>query len=262
MKNYTLTVMSNEQVSQRYWLMRLDSSEIKEKIKPGQFFNIRSALEAPFYPLLRRPFSIFRIHETVLEFLYKVDGEGTQSLAKYKIGDSIEILGPLGYPFTIRERDKNILILGRGVGTATLTALAQSAYNQGVKTHAILSGRTKDDLSAVDILYDYCDAIYPVTEEEKNSSVEQVNQLMQELIETHHIDAVYTCGSKRLTHLSQDVIRDKGIYGEVALEEYMACGVGVCYSCVCKLQKSDGVHLVKSCEDGPVFSLEEVIFND
>ncbi len=260
MKDYNLPILSNDKVSNRYWHMVLDATKIKETIDPGQFFNIQTTEYGSYFPLLRRPFSIFRIFHDTLEFLYKVDGAGTQSLKEYRPNDTINILGPAGFPFTIRDNSQNILLLARGVGIATLAALAQRAAQEKRNIYAILSARTKNDLLAVKELENYCTKIYAVTEEEQTSDVNNVRQIVNKLIFENNIDAAYTCGSRRLSILLQEITNEQKIFSQVALEEYMACGIGVCYSCVCKVKKDDGIHIVKSCEEGPVFSLKEVIF--
>src|SRR5699024_8982182 len=95
-----------------------------------------------YFPLLRRPFSIYSINEDTLEFLYKVDGAGTQKMKECNAGESIHILGPAGIPFSMDEKSENILLLARGVGIATLAAVAQKAHQKGINIYAILSART------------------------------------------------------------------------------------------------------------------------
>ncbi|MEN1967909.1 dihydroorotate dehydrogenase electron transfer subunit [Lentibacillus sp. N15] len=259
MKDYHLTVLSNRQVSSRYWHMIVDSSVIEEDIEPGQFFNIKSTDHQTYYPLLRRPFSIYLINDDTLEFLYKVEGAGTKQLTTYQPGDNVNILGPAGVPFSIKKDCQKMLLLARGVGIATLAALAQKAAQMNVEIYAILSARKQNDLLATKTMEKYCTNVYCVTEEDGTSDVENVREIMHDLIETHHIDAAYTCGSKRLSMLLQKMTKAYGITRQVALEEYMACGMGVCYSCVCDVERQGVIHTVKSCEDGPVFPLEEVV---
>ncbi|MBY7142914.1 dihydroorotate dehydrogenase electron transfer subunit [Virgibacillus sp. NKC19-3] len=260
MKDYHLTVLSNRQVSDRYWHMIVDSSVVEERIEPGQFFNIKPTNHETYYPLLRRPFSIYLINEDTLEFLYKVDGPGTRQLARYKPGEKINLLGPAGVPFTMSKDCNKVLLLARGVGIATLAALAQKAARMNIEIYAILSARKQDDLLATKTMEKYCTNVYCVTEEDGTSDVEHVREMIRDLMETYPIHAAYTCGSRRLSMLLQKMSKGNGITGQVALEEYMACGMGVCYSCVCDVKRHGVTQTVKSCEDGPVFPLEEVVF--
>jgi len=253
-------VLSNQQVSERYWHMIVDASDLHITAKPGQFFNVLCGED--HFPLLRRPFSIYRINKDTqtLEFLYLVKGVGTKRLAQIQAGDDVDIFGPLGTGFTLRRDGGTILMLARGVGIATLAALAQEAAKQGVRSVAILSARTRNDLLAADALQGFGAEVYKVTDEDGSSDVGYVRQLIEQIMKEHSIGAAYTCGSKRLSMLLQEVAAEKNIFAEIALEEHMGCAMGVCFACVCDIQATDGETLtVRVCREGPVFSLERVV---
>lgn len=258
MKVAKLQVLSNQQVSHRYWHMIVDASELQEKVEPGQFFNIRCADE--WNPLLRRPFSIYKINPHTLEFLYLVKGLGTRRLSQIKAGETVDVFGPLGVGFTLKENGGPILMLARGVGVATLAALAQKASERQIDSVAVISARTKNDLLAAESLESYGTKVYKVTEEEGNSSVPHVRQLLENIFREHEIRAGYTCGSNRLSRLMQEMAKERGIYAEVALEENMGCAMGVCFACVCDIQEPEGsIRTVRICREGPVFSLDKVV---
>ncbi|MDF2815335.1 MAG: dihydrdoorotate oxidase [Paenibacillus sp.] len=260
MKAEKRKVLSNRQVSERYWHMIVDASDIQITAKPGQFFNVLCG--ESYYPLLRRPFSIYRINKdsSTLEFLYLVKGIGTQHLATIQAGETVDILGPLGTGFTLREDGGTILMLARGVGIATLAALAQEAAERGVRSVAILSARTANDLLAAEALQGFGAEVYKVTDEDGSSDVGHVRQLIERIMREHSISAAYTCGSKRLSMLLQEVAAEKNIFAEIALEENMGCAMGVCFACVCDIQDKDGVtRSVRVCKEGPVFALEQAV---
>lgn len=259
MKAWKLQVLSNRQVSHRYWHMVVDSEPITEKINPGQFFNLKCSEE--LYPFLRRPLSIYRINNDVrtLEFLYLVKGLGTQRLTDIPAGGMLDVFGPLGKGFTIQQSWDKILLLARGVGIATLAALAQEAAEKGIQCVAILSARTKDDLLAAETLQGFGAAVYKVTDEEGTSDPVHVRQLITTIMQTHDIKAAYTCGSKRLSLLLQQIVKEYGIPAEIALEEHMGCAMGVCFACVCDISEGDELRTVRVCREGPVFPLEKVV---
>lgn len=261
MQVYNLPVLSNEKVSDRYWHMVVDAAEIKEEIKPGQFFNIKCANES--FPFLRRPFSIYRINkeEKTIEFLYLVKGLGTVRLTDIKAGDHVDIFGPLGVGFTLEKDWDTILLLARGVGIATLAALAQEAAQRNIKCVAILSARSHNDLLATETLQGFGAEVYKVTEEDGTSDVENVERIIEGIFKEHDIKAGFTCGSKRLSRLMQKVTKEKAIPGQIALEEHMGCAMGVCYACVCDLQYDDHVESVRVCREGPVFDLNKVVLS-
>src|SRR5690625_2730204 len=165
MKVYKLQVLSNVKVSDRYWHMIVNAAHIEEKINAGQFFNIKCADES--YPFLRRPFSIYRINkeDQTIEFLYLVKGLGTTRLTEIEAGEIIDIFGPLGVGFKLEKSWDKILLLARGVGIATLAALAQEAAMKNIKCVAILSARSTNDLLATDTLQSFGAEVYKVTEE-------------------------------------------------------------------------------------------------
>lgn len=260
MKVGKLKVLSNIQVSQRYWHMVVDSSNINESIRPGQFFNIKCSNE--LYPFLRRPFSIYRINkeEQTIEFLYLVKGLGTQSMTQISLGEEVDVFGPLGEGFSLNESWDTILLLARGVGIATLAAVAQEAAERKVKCIAIVSARSNNDLLATETLQEFGTKVYKVTEEAGTSDVENVKSLIQEIMKNNDIKAAFTCGSKRLSRLLQMVTEEKQIPAQIALEEHMGCAVGVCYACVCDLKEEGNmVRSVRVCKEGPVFDLDKVV---
>ncbi|MGM8211909.1 dihydroorotate dehydrogenase electron transfer subunit [Virgibacillus sp. W0430] len=261
MSVYKLKILSNIQVSDRYWHMVVDASEIKEKITPGQFFNLKCAEMS--FPFLRRPFSIYRINEDskTIEFLYLVKGAGTVHLTYMQAGNYLDVFGPLGVGFELEEEWDTILLLARGVGIATLAALAQEASKKNVKCVAILSARSNNDLLATETLQGFGAEVYKVTEEDGTSDVEHVEKLIETIFQKHSIKAGFTCGSKRLSRLMQKVTTKKQIPGQIALEEHMGCAMGVCYACVCDLQHEDYVESVRVCKEGPVFDLKKVVLS-
>jgi dihydroorotate dehydrogenase electron transfer subunit len=261
MKAEKRKVLSNQQVSERYWHMIVDASDIQITAKPGQFFNVLCG--ESYFPLLRRPFSIYRINKdsSTLEFLYLVKGIGTQHLATIQAGETVDIFGPLGTGFSLRDDGGTILMLARGVGIATLAALAQEAAEQGVRSVAILSARTANDLLAAEALQGFGAEVHKVTDEDGSSDVGHLRLLIEQIMRAHSISAAYTCGSKRLSMLLQEVAIEKDIFAEIALEENMGCAMGVCFACVCDIQDQDGTtRSVRVCKEGPVFALKQVVF--
>lgn len=259
MKQMHMRVLSNQQVSDRYWHMVVDAAGLDAEVMPGQFFNIRCSGET--YPLLRRPFSIYRINrnEQTLEFLYLVKGLGTKRLTERKAGETVDIFGPLGRSFELQDGWKTVLLVARGVGIATLAALAQDAAEKGIRAAAILSARSRNDLLAAETLQGFGAHVYKVTEEDGNSDVKSVHRLIEQILAEHEIDAAFTCGSKRLSRLLQDVTASRGIPAQIALEEHMGCAMGVCFACVCDVREGEALKTVRVCKEGPVFPLEKVV---
>ncbi|WP_245723024.1 dihydroorotate dehydrogenase electron transfer subunit [Natribacillus halophilus] len=259
MKDQEVKILSNIQVSERYWHMVVDASGLASDVEPGQFFYIDCGQENESF--LRRPFSVYRINQDdqTLEFLYLTKGLGTQALTKLKQGETVRSFGPLGQGFSLQEDAQKILLLARGVGIATLAALAQEASKKGVQCAAILSARSHNDLLAAEMLQGFGAEVHKVTEEDGTSDVENVRDIIEDITARHNIDAAYTCGSRRLSRLLQDITSKKDIPAEIALEEHMGCAMGVCYACVCDVVEDDEIRTVRVCLEGPVFPLQKVM---
>lgn len=261
MKALNVEIQKNVQVSDRYWHMVIYSPELASITSAGEFYHIRCSEQD--YPFLRRPFSIYRINkdEGTLEFLYLIKGAGTKKLTDKTSGEKVNILGPLGEGFTLNAEWNTILLVARGVGIATLAALAQEAGEKGIRCVAILSARKKDDLLATEELQSLGAEVHKVTEEDGTSDVKNVEYLLEKIMDEYTIDAAFTCGSKRLSKLLQNITTAHNIYSEIALEENMGCAMGVCYACVCDIVEGGEIKSVRVCREGPVFNLEKVVLD-
>jgi dihydroorotate dehydrogenase electron transfer subunit len=255
-------IISNEQISLRYCHMKIAIPDWNvSEVKPGQFFHIRTSDD--FSPLLRRPFSIYRINEkdNRLEFLYLVKGAGTKRLAERKPNEFLDIFGPLGNTFTIPDTSTGLMLVARGVGIATLSALAFEAGKKGIPCFAILSARTKEDILVDKELNKAGIKTFLVNDLNGTSAPANVKVMAEELISSKQVDSIYTCGSKRLSILMKDIAEKHQLFAEVALEENMGCAMGACYACVCDIQEGNEIQTIRICQDGPVLPLKKVVLS-
>jgi dihydroorotate dehydrogenase electron transfer subunit len=253
-------IIYNVQISSRYCHMKIAVTGWNvANVKPGQFFHIRTVDD--YSPLLRRPFSIYRINEgdNTLEFLYLVKGAGTKALAERKPRELLDILGPLGNTFTIPDEGKGMLLVARGVGIATLSALAFAAGQKGIPCYCLLSARSMEDILVEKELTRAGIKTFAVTDNDGSSDPLLVRKLVEEIIDAGKIDAVYTCGSKRLSILMKEVAERYQLFAEIAVEENMGCAMGACYACVCDIQEENEIRTIRICQDGPVLPLKKVM---
>jgi dihydroorotate dehydrogenase electron transfer subunit len=253
-------VISHIWVNSEYKHLVLRASPKALTAKPGQFFNILCPSPDDGDLWLRRPQSIFRIDRASgnIEFLYKCAGRGTRGMATLKPGDDCNIVGPLGIGFSLRPEWKNIVVLGRGVGLATLGPISQLAAENGVGVTAILSARSPE-LIMVDELFAEIGDVVRVLDSDGSSAVENVERILETLIATGRADAFFTCGSNRLMLLMKELGKQYGIPGQVAMEQVMACGLGPCYVCVKTFEVDGHKELRRVCIEGPVFDLQECV---
>jgi len=254
-------VLSNETLSGDYRLMILRAPVRILDCAPGQFFHLLCPSHGPNQPYLRRPMSIYGydMAREELQFLYKVTGEGTRGLASLLPGQSLNVLGPLGRGFTIRDDWQNLLLVARGVGLATLAPLAQEARRLGRNLTAICSARAPEYLMSVDHFTGLGARVITVTDTEGTSGIDNMRRIIEGEIAGQGVDAMYTCGSNRLLTLLQAVQGEHAIPGEIALEQQMACGLGMCQCCVRSFRREGRIIHERVCREGPVFDIAEAM---
>ncbi|WP_084864233.1 dihydroorotate dehydrogenase electron transfer subunit [Salibaculum halophilum] len=255
------TVVTHRDAASGYRLLELDVPQEALDCRPGQFFHILCPVDGQSQPFLRRPMSIFGYDRDAgrLSFLYKVSGIGTAALSGLDEGDRLNVVGPLGNGFTIPQNARHLVLVARGVGLATLAPLAQEARRLGLGLKAICSARSPEHLMSIDHFRALGAEVIPVTDSEGTSDPEQLRSLLDGLAEADEMDMIYTCGSNRLLKLCQQVGRDAGIPGEIALEQQMACAIGMCQCCVRPFRRGGAVVQERVCREGPVFDIQEAM---
>src|SRR5215813_10492716 len=253
-------VVTHDWVNPEYKHLVVEASPKALTVAPGQFFNLLCPSPDVGELFFRRPQSVYRIIRTRgrIEFLYKCVGRGTRGLATLKKGETLNMVGPLGVGFHLDPLWRNIVVLGRGVGLATLAPISQLAASYGAGVTAILSARSRD-LVMGDDLFAKVGTVVPVLDTDRSSDVENVERILEGLIGAKCADAFYTCGSNRLMQLMKRLAGQHGIPGQVAMEQVMACGLGPCYVCVRTFEVNGRKELRRVCIEGPVFDLQEAV---
>jgi dihydroorotate dehydrogenase electron transfer subunit len=174
-------------------------------------------------------------------------------------GDEFNIVGPLGIGFHLDPAWKNIVVLGRGVGLATLAPLSQLAAENNVGITAILSARTPELVMSRDLFEGLGAEIVTVCDSDGSSDVGNVEKILEGLIAGGKADAFFTCGSNRLLMLMKRLGAAQGVPGQVAMEQNMACGLGACYICMRTFEVDGEKILRRVCREGPVFDMQEAV---
>jgi dihydroorotate dehydrogenase electron transfer subunit len=254
-------VVSNHSINADYRHLILQADARAATAAAGQFFHLLCPASGSDTPFFRRPMSIYRAdpHAGVVEFLYKVTGAGTRGLATLRPGDGLPMLGPLGIGFTLQAAWKHIVVLGRGVGLATLAPLSDLAVQNGLRVTAILSARDAANLMSQSRFRNIGAEVIEVVDSDGSSAPDNIERILRRLHASGRADAFFTCGSNRLTMLMQKLGGELGVPGEVALEQQMACGLGMCYCCVRAFKQGKDLVSKRVCWDGPVFPIAEVM---
>lgn len=256
-------VVEHRWVNDRYKYLRLTTEvDLAAITRPGQFYQLKCPSTDDMKPFLLRPMSVYGVGPApgTIEFLYNVTGLGTKALATLAVGGQMDIVGPLGNTFVLDASVRRILVVARGVGLATMAPLLQLAARSGIAITAVMSARAPQDLMRDEFLRGAQADVHVVHDSDGSSSVEAVEALVRRLMDAQHHDVVYTCGSHRLLMLLQQVLKDyPQTRGEVAMEQRMACGMGVCLSCVRLFDHGGDKRFLRVCREGPVFSIDQVV---
>jgi dihydroorotate dehydrogenase electron transfer subunit len=255
------TVVSNASVNAEYRHLVVACSAASAAAVPGQFFQLLCPHTEGAQPFLRRPMSLYGAdpERRQVEFLYKVTGAGTLGLSTLGPGDSLDIMGPLGVGFTLDPNLRHIVVIGRGAGLATLAPLAKAAKANGTAVTAIFSARRPELLVSVELFKNHGAEVIAATDSEGTSGPASIERVLRGLIDEGRCQAFYTCGSSRLLRVQQRLAREFGIPGQVAMEQQMACGIGLCYCCVKDFNVGGEIVQRRVCWEGPVFDMMEAL---
>jgi len=262
-------------------ILRLRAPEIARRALPGSFVHLHCDPQRP----LRRPISIMRSDAKAgeIELLYKVFGEGTRLLSQRKIGESLNVMGPIGKTFELHPERSRPLLIGGGVGMPPMIFIADALRQQktGYSPFVILGSEVpfpfthKPSQIMIPGLPDGVIAAMPLLEDWNIASrltstqgypgchqgyVTDLARLWLDNLDEHERNKVeiFSCGPHPMLEAVAQVARDYDLPAQVSLEEFMACGVGGCAGCVVEVQTENGPAMKRVCVDGPVFDAAQV----
>lgn len=215
-------------------------------VEPGQFAQIQVD-----GAMLRRPISISDAPTArELSMLVKPVGAGTRSLTSKAEGERVNMVLPLGRPFTPALPGERVLLAGGGVGAAPLVLLAHRLKALGADVTVALGGRSVSDIEGLPELYG--DVRVAVATDDGTLGHHGLVTTLPEMSEAY--DRIYCCGPTPMMKAVAAMARARGIRCEVSLENMMACGLGACLCCVEKTVRGN----VCVCTEGPVFNINEL----
>ena len=239
---------------------KVKAPEIVKDANPGNFIEIRvSNSTAPF---LRRPISIYNMDKDlgILEFIFQLKGEGTKILSLKKVGEEIDIIGPLGFGTFKYEKYKNMAIIGGGIGVFPLYELSKCAKNEGKNVYTYLGFRSKEFVVLENEFKNVSNELTITTDDGTYGKKGfAINFLKNDLL-AKKIDCIYGCGPLPMLKAVRNLAIEKNIPCQISLEERMGCGLGVCLGCAVKTAKSpkEAPEYWHVCKGGPVFQAQDV----
>jgi len=264
-------------VSDNYLL--IETSSTNQNIPclglPGQFYQIK--LPGDSFQL-RVPISIYDKYEDKISFLIKIVGEKTKKLQEMKVTDVLDVIGPLGTSFVEysgienQESGNRYLFISGGCGYAPLNFLhnhllssvgalslrACEAIQSQTNITWIHGGKNKDEVSFIETANN---SIILCTDDGSVGKKGFVTEEVKDKLNQHDFDKVFVCGPVPMMKAVHELCKYANITTIVSLEEYMACGVGVCYGCAVKVKNESGGEMyVRVCKEGPVFDANMVVW--
>jgi dihydroorotate dehydrogenase electron transfer subunit len=247
----SLKVVDNKSLKKDFFVIELQSESSLPALEPGQF--VEALVEGSRDTFLRRPLSIHDadIESKRLKLLIQVVGKGTQKLSMLAPGDFLNIIYPLGKPFTLPEKGRRVLLAGGGCGIAPLLYLGKYLKAHGIIPDILLGFRNKDRVLEYSE-YESIGKVFLTTED--GSAGEKGYLTQHSILKNASYDKIYCCGPELMMKAVAAWCREHETDCEVSLENLMGCGIGVCLCCVVDTVKGH----VCTCTDGPVFNIKDL----
>lgn len=230
-------ITGKRQVARGMFVITMDAAQIASSVRAGQFVN----LGWPRGPLLRRPFSVYRVDGDRIEVVLKEVGVGTAQLLAMEPGDRLSCLGPLGHGFELKPGPRSICLVSGGLGVAPMPLAAREAASLGMRVTWVHGARTAEELCGES---DGDETIWATDDGSRGTAGTAVAAAPD-------ADLVLACGPNRM--LSAVAERWPGAL--VAVETYMGCGTGVCLGCAVPLTRGG---YDRACTEGPVYRASDI----
>ena len=266
-------VLSHRKYGETFHSLTIVAPEIGEKIRPGQFVNVKCGESRA--NILRRPFSVYRVHKrggwaSTIEIVFDVRGPGSEYLSTLRAHASVDLVGPLGRGFQLPKRRAHCLLVGGGIGATPLFFLADELRNDGHRVDVILGAREVGLLLNAIEARRLASVCVSTTEDGSAGEKGRVTDVLPDMIERCRTEIIYTCGPHPMLAAVTRMGVEHKVPVQVAVEELMGCGYGVCMTCVMPLRRKgatkdqsleESTVYARTCTDGPVFNGASVIWN-
>ncbi|MEU8763907.1 dihydroorotate dehydrogenase electron transfer subunit [Streptomyces sp. NPDC048659] len=238
-----------------YHRLLLRAPGVAAAVRPGHFATLGIGGRDSAMPL-RRAFSIHRADPAAdtIELIFAEHGRGTRALARHRPGDTVDLVAPLGTPFPLADGPEAAVLVAGGYGSAPMFALAEAILARGGTVGFVLGAATADRLFGVAEARALTPHVAVVTDDGSYGERGRVTDPLAAMVRAVGAGVVHSCGPMPMLRAVTEVAVAAGARSHTAVEEAMACGFGVCMTCVLPVAGPDGTtRLVRSCTEGPVF---------
>jgi dihydroorotate dehydrogenase electron transfer subunit len=250
------TIHSNKRVG-AYHQILINVGEMVKSCRPGNFVAITVGGDSSRM-ILRRAFAISRVSDSsqyggTMELIVAPHGSGSKWLCAQPEGSELDIVAPLGTSFGIPTEPINALLVGGGYGSAPLFGLADVLKGRGCKVDMLLGASIGSKIYAPMEGKRSVNSLKIYTEDGSMGEKGRVTESLLEIIANRGIDVIYSCGPMGMLRAITELVAQTEVIHQCAVEESMACGIGICMTCVLPVRNEDGsTSMLRSCIDGPV----------
>ncbi len=258
-------LLSNKKVGAYHHLV-LSVGDIAAHARPGNFVAIAVGGEGSSM-VLRRAFAIYRASDRenglgYIELVVAPHGKGSTWLTAQQPGALIDLVGPLGTAFGIPTQPVRALLVGGGYGSAPLFGLSEVLKSRGNRIDMVLGASTAMKIYAPLEGKRSVNSLTITTDDGSAGIAGKVSDVLREIIDENQIDIVYSCGPMGMLQVITEITQEKEVMHQCAIEESMACGIGICMTCVLPIKDDSGlIRMVRSCIEGPVVDGERVVWD-
>jgi len=274
----TVVVTENVELARDTWRVRFECPTLAARVVPGQFLMLR--LHGENDPLLGRPLALY---DTVVDasgaavgvdVVYLVVGKLTSRLARLRAGAKLDVWGPLGNGFAPQTVDHLVMVAG-GIGQTPFMAMGREHLGlrrygdpprdvprvprvtlcYGARSSAYLAG--VDDFRSLGI------DVRTSTDDGSAGRRGFVTDVLRGLLDERTTERlqIVCCGPEKMMEAVAHLAAERDAPCLVSLETPMACGIGICFSCVTKVREGDGWDYRRTCVEGPVFDARQIVFD-
>lgn len=262
----TGTVIANKRIG-AYHQILLGIGPSVTTVRPGNFIAVRVGGEDTKM-VLRRAFAISRVSESTsfggtLELIIAPHGSGSRWFCSQGEGAELDVIVPLGKAFGIPTEPAQALLVGGGYGSAPLFGLAEVLRDRGCRVEMILGASTGSKIYAPMEGKRSVSSLKIFTEDGSMGEKGVVTTPIRSMIDEGRVDVIYSCGPMAMLRAISRLVEGSDVVHQCSVEESMACGIGICMTCVLPVKMSDGaIANLRSCIDGPVMDGADVCWDE
>lgn len=261
-KQLLAPIVSNKRVGQYHQII-INIGDVAATCKPGNFVAISVGGDSSRM-VLRRAFAISRVSTSTtvggtMELIVAPHGQGSKWLCAQGEGVVLDLVAPLGTAFGIPTEPVPVLLVGGGYGAAPLFGLAELLNSRGCRVDMLLGASTGSKIYAPMEGKRAVNSMRIYTEDGSMGVAGRVTDPIAEIIKDLNVAVIYSCGPMPMLAAITTIADQFDVVHQCAVEESMACGVGICMTCVLPVENEDGsISNLRSCIDGPVMDGSKV----